>query len=103
QMMKVNEDTVELAALEWLSEQGYGVRFGGDIAPGEPAAERASYDEVLLLGRLRDALERINPGVPPSALDEALRKVQRAESQNPVINNHAFHRLLTEGVDVSYR
>jgi len=102
-MVYLNEDTVEQAALEWLAGLGYGVRFGGDIAPGEPAAERASYDEVLLLGRLRDALERINPDVPPSALGEALRKVQRAESQNPVLNNHAFHRLLTEGVDVSYR
>src|SRR5690554_3569758 len=102
-MKLITEDTVEQAALQWLSGLGYGVRFGGDIAPGEPAAERTSYDEALLLGRLRDALERINPDVPPSALDEALRKVQRAESQNPVLNNHAFHRLLTEGVDVSYR
>src|SRR5690606_32263782 len=102
-MIPFTEDTVEQAALEWLNGLGYGVRFGGDIAPGELAAERTSYDEVLLLGRLRDALERINPDVPPAALDEVPRKVQRAESQSPVINNHAFHRLLSEGVDVSYR
>ncbi|HMN14697.1 MAG TPA: hypothetical protein PKD55_20450, partial [Bellilinea sp.] len=63
-MTLLNEDIVEQAALNWLGGLGYGVRFGGDIAPGEPAAERESYDEVLLLGRLRDALERINPGVP---------------------------------------
>ena len=102
-MVPFNEDTVEHAALDWLRELGYTVRFGGDIAPGEPAAERSSYDEVLLLDRLRDALARINPDVPPAALDEALRRVQRTESQSPVVNNHAFHRLLTEGVDVSYR
>ena len=55
-MIPFTEDTVEQAALEWLSGLGYGVRFGGDIAPGEPAAERASYDEVLLFGRLRDEI-----------------------------------------------
>lgn len=52
----LKEDIVEQAALEWLRGLGYGVRFGGDIAPGEPAAERVSYDEVLLFGRLRDEI-----------------------------------------------
>jgi type I restriction enzyme R subunit len=99
----LTEDTVEQAALDWLRELGYHTRFGPDIAPAEPAAERASYDEVLLLGRLRAALERLNPNMPPSARDEAIRKIQRTESQSPVINNHTFHRLLTEGVDVAYR
>ena len=47
---RFNENVVELAALDWLSELGYSIVFGGDIAPGEPAAERASYGEVLLLG-----------------------------------------------------
>ncbi len=68
-MVPFNEDTVEQAALDWLRELGYAAQFGGDIAPGEPAAERSSYDEVLLLDRLRDALARINPDVPPAALD----------------------------------
>jgi len=98
-----NEDIVEQAALDWLRELGYDTRFGGDIAPGEPVAERTTYDEVLLSGRLRAALERINPTLPPDALDEALRKLARAESANPLVNNHAFHRLLTEGVDVTHR
>jgi len=102
-MTLFSEETVEQATLEWFRELGCDTRFGPDIAPDEPAAERASYDEVLLLGRLRPALERINPDLPPAAIDEALRKVQRTESQNPVINNHTFHRQLTEGVDVSYR
>ena len=105
-MPRFNEDIIEQAALDWLRELGYSVVFGGDIAPGEPAAERSSYGEVLLLGRLRAALERINPHLPRtvrnSAFDEAIRKITRTESQNPLVNNHAFHRLLTEGVDVSY-
>ena len=106
-MPRFNEDIIEQAALDWLRDLGYRVVFGGDIAPGEPAAERSSYGEVLLLARLRAALERINPHIPRpvrnSAFDEAIRKITRTESQNPLVNNHAFHRLLTEGVDVSYR
>ena len=105
--MKFNENIVELAALDWLSELGYSVVFGGEIAPGEAAAERANYGEVLLLGRLRAALDRINAHIPPAAragaVDEAIRRISRTESQNPLVNNHAFHRLLTEGVDVAYR
>ncbi|MBE2269343.1 MAG: type I restriction endonuclease subunit R [Anaerolinea sp.] len=101
------ESTVELATLDWLQILGYTTRFGGDIAPGEPAAERADYREVVLLEPLRSALAKINKHIPASvragALDEAIRKATRTESQNPIANNHAFHRLLTEGVDVSYR
>lgn len=105
--MKFNEDTVELAAIDWLREIGYDYIHGGIIAPGEPAAERTSYNEVLLVGRLRSALERINGHIPRAVradvVDEVIRRVQRTPSQNPVVNNDAFHRLFTEGVDVSFR
>ena len=103
----LSEDTVEQAAIEWLRDVGYAYVHGGTIAPGEPAAERASYNEVLLAGRLRSALERINGHIPravrAAVVDEAIRKIERTPSQNPVVNNHAFHRLFTEGVDVSFR
>jgi type I restriction enzyme R subunit len=106
-MNRFNEDTVEYAAIEWLSALGYGYVHGGEIAPGEPAAERASYNEVLLLGRLQVALSRINSHIPraarPAVIEDAIRRIQRTPSQNPVINNHSFHHLLTEGIDVSYR
>jgi len=105
--MKFNEDTVELATIDWLRDVGYNYVHGGEIAPGEAAAERGSYNEVLLVGRLNRALERINAHIPRAVragvLEDVVRKVQRTPSQNPIVNNHAFHRLLTEGVDVSYR
>jgi len=57
-MPKFIEDSVEQAALDWLSTVGYTHIHGGTIAPGEPAAERASYSETLLiiLVETRDAL-----------------------------------------------
>ncbi|MBZ0280256.1 MAG: DEAD/DEAH box helicase, partial [Anaerolineae bacterium] len=106
-MNRFNEDTIEQAAIQWLQDVGYGYIHGGIIAPDEPAAERDSYNEVLLISRLRTGLERINTHIPRSiragAVDEAIRRIQRSPSQNALVNNHAFHRLLTEGIDVSYR
>ena len=102
-MSRFTESTVEEATLQWLEELGYAVLHGPDIAPEEPGAERQSFADVLLVGRLRDALERINPKVPTEALDEAFRRITRTETPNLVENNRRFHRLLVDGVDVEYQ
>ena len=99
----VTESVVEEAALEWLGALDYQVLYGPDFGPGEPAAERATYGDVVLLERLRCALARINPHVPPEAIEEAVRKVLLTESPSLVANNHRFHRLLVDGVPVEYR
>jgi type I restriction enzyme R subunit len=65
--MSLNESTVEDAALEWFEELGYAVGHGPHLAPGEPAAERASFGEVVLVERLRVALRRLNVSVRRSA------------------------------------
>ena len=101
-MTAFNEAEVEQAALAWLEELGYAVLNGPDIAPGEPAAERSDYKEVLLAQRLRDALVALNPAIPSDALDDAFRRLVRTESPDPVLNNRAFHRMLVEGVPVQY-
>ena len=67
--MSLNENTVEAAALEWFGELGYAVGHGPHIAPGEPAAERDSFGEVVLVGRLREAIRRFNPAIPEQARD----------------------------------
>ncbi len=102
-MTHMTESHVESAALSWLSSLGYIHIFGPDIAPGEPAAERASFQDVLLSRRLGDALYRLNPSIPADALDEALRKVTHPDSPSLLANNRAFHRLLIDGVPVEYK
>lgn len=102
-MSAFNENTVELAALEYFAELGYHTLHGPDIAPGEPGAERDSYEEVFLWGRLRDAIRRINPGTSPALIDEAIKRVRRAESQSPIDENYRLHQLITEGVPVERR
>ena len=85
------ESVVEEAALEWFGALNYGVVGGLSIAPGEPAAERTSYAEIILKGRLRDALERLNPSVSPEGLDEAMRKLTHITSPQPIDANHELH------------
>jgi type I restriction enzyme R subunit len=99
----IAESTVEAAALTWFGAMGYTVLHGPDIAPGGPAAERASYADVILRDRLRAAVARLNPGIPEPALEEAVRKVTVTESPSLIENNRRFHKLLTDGVDVEYR
>ncbi|MEY5015189.1 MAG: hypothetical protein RIS92_1547 [Verrucomicrobiota bacterium] len=65
--MSLNESIVEDAALEWFGELGYAVGHGPHLAPGEPAAERDSFGEVVQVGRLREALRRVNPAIPEEA------------------------------------
>jgi type I restriction enzyme R subunit len=98
-----NESTVEEAALSWFEELGYGIGHGPKIAPGEPAAERESFSDVVLVGRLRAAIDRINPDIPQEAREEALRKVLRVSTPSLVGANRAFHWMLRDGVEVEYR
>ena len=102
-MSAFNENVVELAALEYFAELGYRTIHGPDIAPGESGAERESYEDVFLWGRLRDAIRRINPGTSPALIDEAIKRVRRAKSQSPIDENYRLHQLITEGVPVEHR
>jgi type I restriction enzyme R subunit len=97
------ESIVEQAALAWLEAIGWQVRKGAEIAPGEPAAERDDYGQVVLARRLRDALARLNPALPAEALDDAFRKLTRPEGADPFVRNRALHRLLVDGSAVEYR
>ncbi|MEI6493696.1 MAG: type I restriction endonuclease subunit R [Verrucomicrobiota bacterium] len=100
--MTLNESIVEDAALEWFGELGYTVGHGPHLAPDEPAAERESFGEVVLVGRLRAAIRRLNPSIPEEARDEALRKVLRVGTPSLTQTNRAFHRMLRDGVPVEY-
>ncbi|MEZ4250572.1 MAG: type I restriction endonuclease subunit R [Polyangiales bacterium] len=101
-MTSFTESVVEEAALEWFAALGYDVVGGPSIAPGEPAAERSSYADVVLEGRLRAALERLNPGVSAEGLEEAFRKLTRITSPSLLDANHEFHFYLVNGVQVEY-
>jgi len=104
-MSSFSESVVEDAALEWLAALGYTVLHGPDIAVGQPAAERtdALYRDTVLAGRLHAAITRLNPSLPPDAIDDAARKLLCADAPSLIERNRAVHRLLVNGVEVEYR
>ena len=102
-MTILSESTVESAALEWLSILGWQTAHGPDIAPDTPGAERDNYGQVVLDRRLRDSLSRLNPSLPASALDDALRRLIHPEGATLEARNRSFHRMLVAGVTVEYR
>lgn len=101
-MSAFTESVVEEAALEWFEALGYTITGGPSIAPGEPGQERRTYADVVLDGRLRDVLARLNPTVSREGLDEAFRKLTRISSPQPVDANHELHYYLVNGVSVEY-
>ncbi|HLI76360.1 MAG TPA: type I restriction endonuclease [Acidobacteriaceae bacterium] len=97
------ESVVEQAALDWLESLGYTILSGPEIALGEASAERGDDRQVILEGRLRQALHRLNPNVPADALEEAFRKLTRPDLPSLIANNHLVHKFLVEGVPVEYQ
>lgn len=96
------EDLLEQAAIEILEELDYSYVFGPDMAYDGDSPERSNYKDVILQQRVRDALFNINRHLPEEALEEAYRKIITFNSPVLVDNNRDFHKLLVEGIDVSF-
>ncbi len=102
-MTKITENTIEQFSIELLKHLGYEYIYAPEIAPDGEKPERSSYEDVLLIERLRNAVKRINPDIPIDAQEEALKEVQRIHSPELIANNETFHRMLTEGINISYQ
>ncbi len=102
-MSGITEGMVEEACLGYFRALGYHTLYGPEIGLGGRAQERSSWDAVILTGRLRDAVARINPDLHSSSVDAAVTTVLRAESQNAMAENLRVHQLVTQGVPVEYR
>jgi type I restriction enzyme R subunit len=62
---------------------GYAIGHGPQIAPGELAAERSSFGDCVLVGRLREAIWRLNRFIQSATLvnlrDTLLPKLHNGE------------------------
>ena len=86
---KLSESLLEQTAFDWFQRLGYGVEIGPEIACDGTRPERkadAQYADVVLEGRLRTALQDINPRIPPSAIEDAVRKIILTESSSIIEN-----------------
>jgi type I restriction enzyme, R subunit len=101
----LDENDIELNALDELKALDWDVRFGPDISKGAdtPQRERDEFDQHLLDRRLRAQLARLNPDATAAMIDEAASRLSKAESQNLMRENLRVHKLLTDGCPVEYR
>jgi len=73
------------ATLGWFQELVFTDLPGSRLGPGEPTHDRVSFSDVVLVGRLREAIRRLNRAIPPRApsslrgtlLPNAERRVER--------------------------
>jgi len=99
----MTEDQLEQETLGWLADVGYRSVYGPDIAVDGNAPERSNYVEVVLVERLRAAINRLNPAIPLVARDDALRQILYLDTPVLLSANRHFHRLLINGVPVEYQ
>ncbi len=86
----------EALAMDTLGELAWQAVEGKAIAPG--SGERESWRELIIPGRLRAAIERINPELPESAVQEAVQVVLSPKSRDARGENHQVHQYLTDGI-----
>ncbi len=92
----LSEAQWEALAMDALGELGWEPVEGKKIAPG--SGERESWAELIIPHRLRSAIERINPELPTSAVDEAVGVVLTPKSLDTRSENRQVHEYLTKGI-----
>ena len=99
-----NESVVEQATLEWLADLGYQTLHGPSISPGGDGPQlRDSFADVVLIDRLLPTIRGLNAGIDNAVIDQAVKRLLRPESQNPIDENYRIHQFLIGGVPVEHR
>ena len=96
----IEKPAIELfKKLDWKTRNCYYETFGpgGDLG-------RETPNEVVLVQRLRPALEKLNPGISKEAINLAIEELTRDRSTlSPANANREIYKLLKDGVKVSVR
>lgn len=97
---RMTEADWELYALEELGELAWLPTPGREISPG--SEKRLVWDDLVLHDELREAVERLNPALPASAVDEVLRIATTPQSREVLPENRLAHQHLTSGIRLTY-
>ena len=101
-MALITEDHLEQQCLEWFKALGYAYAFAPDLAPDGTTPERTDFRQVILTGRLRSALQRLNPGVPAGTIESAVLQLANPNVPGLLASNRNFHRWMTQGLPITY-
>ena len=73
-MKPITENIIEQSAIEMLQSQGWDYANGRELSPEGLFCERENYQQIILINRLRTAIAKINPHIPPDAQEAAVQK-----------------------------
>lgn len=99
----MTEEQLEREVLGWLESIGYRHLHGPEISPDESSPERKDYRQALLTDRLRTAINQLNPFIPLSVREDALKQVVDLGTPVLLSANRHFHQMLIAGVKVQYQ
>lgn len=105
-MSQFSEDAlIEQPAIALFQELGWEtVNCFHETLGASGTLGRETTSEVVLTRYLRDALEKLNPGVDSEAINLAIEEIVRDRSSlNPVHANREVYKLLKAGVKVTYK
>ena len=102
-MKPITEDKIESFAIEQLQFLGWEYIYGLAIAPGAEKSERESFEQIVLVNRLRKAVQNINPHIPKEAQEQAIQKILRIYSHDLLHNNETFHQYVVEKVKIPFQ
>lgn len=92
--MKFSEDEYEQALIELLKGLGFNYKYG-------PGIER-DYSNPLLDDVLQESLQRINPTLPQSAIEDAIKKLHQTEGASLYECNFKFTQMMQYGIEVTF-
>lgn len=94
-MTGMKEITVQKAAIEWLTSLGYSRKEGNSLT--------RDLKKVVLEDELRSFLQKTYPGVPTTAINEAMATFTQQAGMDLDRRNQDFHRKMTQGISVSWK
>ncbi|WNL17289.1 type I restriction endonuclease subunit R [Arcobacter cryaerophilus gv. pseudocryaerophilus] len=99
----INEEQVELLAIDWFKELGYDYLLGYEISLDSQNPQRKSYEDVLLFDRLKNSLIKLNSNIPLLAIEDAIDILRKPQQASLVQNNRAFHQMILQGISVDIK
>ncbi len=102
-MPLITESHIESFAIETLRSLGWSHVYGATIAPSGEEEERKNFEQVVLVDRLRKAVDILNPDIPPTAREQAIQKALKIYAPDLLSRNEFFHQMLIEKIKVPYQ
>ncbi|WP_314817264.1 type I restriction endonuclease subunit R, partial [Aggregatibacter segnis] len=98
----LNENDIEQLTLQRLQSLGWEYRYGKDLPVHEGEFARGDLSGVVFIGQLREAVRKLNPQLPESAVDSVVKSATKSDIGDLVVRNQAFYKSLRDGVRVEY-